>query len=172
MADVAEPYGGPPAVDQTGNLTIWAIPAGTAGVNLDAITAANLGATTAKRITYSFTEDGWNPSPTQAKLTDNRLTSPQGRQSLDRVVNEVPDITVVDSSDAASAAEILKAGGDWIFVERRNVPQTTLAAAAQKVRAYSLSLGTQRPGPITNTGKFTKQHAVAVNYISAEHALS
>ncbi|TLF33231.1 hypothetical protein [Microbacterium sp. 5K110] len=170
MADAPEAFGGPPAVDQTGNLTIWAIPAATAGVNLDAITAANLAATSAKRITYSFMQGGWNPNPSQGKNADTRLTSPQSRQSLQAVTQEVPDLSYVDSTDAGSASVILTPG-DWIFVERRNVPQKTLAAASQKVRAYSLTLGAQLPGPIQD-GKFTMKQAAAVNYISAEHALT
>ena len=171
MADAAEPFGGPPAVDQTGNLTIWAIPGATAGINLDAITAAQLGAATAKRITYSFTAEGWSPNPTQSKEADNRLTARQSRQSLQAVQNDIPDIVYVESADPTSADAILTPG-EWIFVERRSVPNATLAATSQKVRAYSLTLGEKLPGPITGTGKFTKKQAVAVNYVSAEHALA
>jgi hypothetical protein len=170
MADTPEAFGGPPAVDQTGNLTLWAIPGGTSGVNLDSITAANLGAATAKRITYSFMQAGWNPGPTQGKNADTRLTSPQSRQSLQAVTQEVPDLSYVDSADATSASVILTPGS-WIIVERRGVPQTAVAATGQKVRAYSLTLGEQLPGPIQD-GKFTKKQAAAVNYVSAEHALT
>jgi hypothetical protein len=170
MPDVAEAFGGPPAVDQTGNLTLWAIPASTAGINLDAITATQLGATSAKRITYSFMQGGWNPNPSQGKNQDTRLTSPQSRQSLQGVTQEVPDLSYVQSTAATSASAILTPG-DWIIVERRNVPQTTLATIGQKVRAYSLTLGEQLPGPIQD-GKFTQKQAAAVNYISAEYALT
>lgn len=170
MPDAAEAFGGPPAADQTGNLTLWAIPAATAGINLDAITKTQLDATSAKRITYSFMQGGWNPNPSQGKNQDNRLTSPQSRQSLQAVTQEIPDLSYVDSSDAGSAAAILTPG-NWVIVERRNVPQTTLATVGQKVRAYSLTLGEQLVGPIQD-GKFTRKQAVAVNYISAEHALT
>lgn len=170
MADAIEVAGGPPAVDQTGNLTVWAIPAN--GVaNLDAVKLTELGATGAKRITYSFTPDGWNPNITQEKQDDDRLTSPQRRQGFGRTLPEVPDLVYVDSTAVTSAAEILKDGGDWVFVERRNVPQTELAKAADKVRAYKLGLGLQVPGPI-GSGKFTKRQPVVVEYVSKEHALA
>lgn len=171
MADVAEQLGGPPAVDQTGNLTIWVIPGATAGVNLDALTVANLTAATAKRITYSFTTDGYTLTMPQEKNDDDRLTAPQRKQSLGKVNPEFSDFKYVDSLDAASAAQILKDGGSWIVVERRNVPQTTLAAVSQIVRGIKISLGVQSPGPTNGSGKFTKTQAVVVDYVSAEHAL-
>lgn len=172
MADAPEQLGGPPAVDQTGNLTIWAIPGGTAGVNVDALTAANLGAVTAKRITYSFLPDGYSLTMPQEKNDDDRLTSPQRRQSLGKVNPDFSDFKYVDSTDSTSAAEILKAGGSWIIVERRKVPQTTVAAATQIVRGILISLGAQAPGPTNGTGKFSKTQAVVVEHVGAEHALT
>jgi hypothetical protein len=170
MVDVAEAYGGPPAIDQTGNLTIWCIPKATAGINPDAMTKTQLDAASAKRITYSFIEGGWNPNPSQGKNDDRRLTSKQSRQTLQAVQNDIPDLAYVDSTAAGSAAMILTPG-DWYFVERRNVDQSALATATtQKVRVYDLTLGEQLTGPIQD-GKFTRKQAVAVNYISAEHAL-
>lgn len=170
MADVAEAFGGPPAVDQTGNLTIWAIPKSTSGIDPNAMKTAQLAAASAKRVTYSFRQGGWNPNPTQGKNQDPRLTAPQTRQSLQNVQLEVPDLSYVDSTAAGSAAVILTPG-DWYFVERRNVDQKLLAADGQKVRVYDVTLGEQLPGPIED-GKFSIKQAVAVNYISAEHALT
>lgn len=172
MADAAEALGGPPAVDQTGNLTIWAIPGATAGHNLDQITKANLDAATAKRITYSFLPQGWNLSMPQEKNPDPRLTAIQTKQSLGVVNPELADLLYVDSTDAASAAEILKAGGSWIFVERRNVANSVVANTGQIVRAIKVTLGVQAPGPTDGSGKFTKSQTAVVEYVSNEHALT
>ncbi len=172
MADVIEPQNGPPAVDQTGNLTIWAIPASTAGINLDQITVANLSAATAKRITYSFLPDGWNLTMPQEKNDDPRLTARQRRQSLGRVNPELADLGYVDSDDPASASEILKDGGEWIFVERRKIANSKVASAGDKVRALKVSLGEQNGAAPNGTGKFTKTQPVVVDYVSREHALT
>ena len=170
MADVAEAFGGPPAVDQTGNLTIWAIPGRT--VSQTAPQASMLGGATAFRVTYSFTPAGWAFTAAQEKLVDDRLTSPQGRQALGKTTPDFSDLVYVDSTAAGSAAVVLAAGGEFQFIERRNVPQTTLAAAAQKVRVINVNLGVQRPGPTDGTGKFTLLQAVAVDSLGELVALS
>lgn len=172
MPDVAELYGGPPAVDQSGNLTVWAIPGGTAGIDLDQIKVSDLTAASAKRITYSFVPGGYSVTQPQEKNEDERLTSPQRKQSLGKVNPEFSDLEYVDSDDPNSAAVILKAGGSWIFVERRNTPQKTLAAASQIVRAIKVDLGVQDLAPADGTGKFKCRQAAVVEYISARHALS
>jgi len=160
MADVAEAFGGPPAVDQSGNLTIWAIPGRT--ISQTAPSAALLGGATAFRVTYSFLTGGWALTAPQEKPTDERLTSPQVRESLGKVTPALADLNYVDSTDAGSAAVVLAAGGAFQFIERRNVPQTTLAAAAQKVRVINVNLGKQAPGPTDGTGKFSLTQAVAM----------
>lgn len=171
MPDVAEPQSGPPAVDQTGNLTIWCIPGATAGINLDAIKASDLAAASAKRITYSFTPTGWSLSLPQDKEEDNRLTAPQRRQALGRVNPDLADLQYVDSDDPTSAATILTSGS-WIFVERRKVPNATLAAAAQKIRAIKVNLGVQAPGETQGTGKFTLTQTAVIEYVSEIHPLA
>ena len=171
MADTVEPQGGPPAVDQTGNLVIWAIP-GDTEIDLDALTVDDLDAVTAVRITYSFTPDGYALTLPQEKTDDPRLTASQRKQALGRVNPELQDLKYVDSSDEASAAQILKNGGPWVLVERRNVPNTTLATAGQIVRGLQLTLGVQAPGPTDGTGKFTKTQVAVVEYVGPEHALT
>lgn len=160
MADVAELFGGPPAVDQSGNLTIWAIPGRTISQTLPSV--ALVGGVTAFRVTYSFTSGGWTLTAPQEKLTDPRLTSPQDRQALGKITPALGDLIYVDSVAAGSAAVVLAAGGEFQFIERRNVPQTTLAVAAQKVRVINVNLGKQIPGPTDGNGKFTLTQAVAV----------
>lgn len=172
MADVAEPQYGPPAVDQTGNLTVWVIPGNTAGVDIDHLTLVNLDAAYAKRITYSFTPSGYSITMPQEKTDDPRLTAPQVRQALGVVKPEMADLAYVDSDDPKSAAVILADGGSWIIVERRKVPNPTLAATGQKVRGIKVSLGVQSPGPTAGEGKFTLTQAVVVEGVSDVHALT
>ena len=170
MADLAELFSGPSAVDQTGNLTIWAIPGNTISQSLPSTAA--LGGATCFRVTYSFTSGGWALTAPQEKLTDERLTSTQARESLGKITPALGDLTYVDSTVAGSAAVVLAAGGIFQFIERRNVAQTSLAAAAQKVRVINVNLGAQAPGPTDGTGKFTITQVVAMESLGAIVALA
>ena len=169
MADSPELFSGPSAVDQTGNLTIWAIPGRT--ISQSAPSVALLGGTTCFRVTYGFTTGGWALTAPQAKNPDERLTSPQDRQSLGKITPDLADLGYVDSADAGSAAVILAAGGLFQFIERRNIPQTTLAIAAQKVRVINVNLGAQTAGPTDGTGKFTYTQAAAIDSLGPIVAL-
>jgi len=169
MADQVELFNGPSAIDQTGNLTIWAIPGRT--VSQSAPSVALLGGATCFRITYSFATGGWAVTAPQEKLTDERLTAIQTRESLGKVTPSVSDLMYVDSSDPGSAAVVLAAGGLFQFIERRNVAQTVLGVAAQKVRVHNLNLGVQTPGPTDGTGKFSFIQAAAVDSLGPLVAL-
>lgn len=167
MADVAEGLVPPPAMDQKGNTTIWWVPT-IADVSAPKA-STEIGATGAFRLTYSFTTDGWTLAGAQGTVEDNRLTIPQALESLD--VNKVTlSLKYVDSLAAGSAAVVLaptapattKSG---YFVERRSVPNSTLAAAAQLVRVIPCTVGVQNPGPLDGNGKFTIVQAVAVTGI-------
>jgi len=161
MADAAEGLVPPPALDQKGNTTIWWVPT---IANVAAPTAAEIGASGAFRITYSFTPDGWNLQGAQDKTTDDRLAIPQPLESLDS--NKVTlDLKYVDTAQAGSAAVVLVEGTSGYFVERRKVPNSTLIAAAQKVRVIPVTLGAQNPGPLDGTGKFTIVQATAINAV-------
>ena len=159
MADVAESLVPPPAVDQSGNLTIWWVPT-IADVSAPKA-ATEIGAAGSFRITYSFTAGGWKLAGAQAKKKDDRLTLKQSLESLDK-----KDVTLtldyVDSSAAGSAAVLLTEGLSGYFVERRSTPNATIAAAAQKVRVIPVTLGAQLPGDITGDGKFTIHQETAV----------
>ena len=149
MADVAESLVPPPAVDQSGNLTIWWVPT-IADVSAPKA-ATEIGAAGSFRITYSFTAGGWKLVGAQAKKKDDRLTLKQSLESLDK-----KDVTLtldyVDSSAAGSAAVLLTEGLSGYFV----------AAAAQKVRVIPVTLGAQLPGDITGDGKFTIHQETAI----------
>ncbi|HEU5223435.1 MAG TPA: hypothetical protein VFU07_07115 [Candidatus Lumbricidophila sp.] len=160
MADVAE-TSGPPAVDQSGNLTIWWVPT---IANVNSPTATEIGATAAKRVTYSFTPDGWALTGDQEMKTDDRLTLTQSLESLGKSTASLV-LKYVDSSTAGSAAVVLTEGLSGFFVERRNTPNSTLVAAAQKVRVIPVTLGKQIPGPVDGNGKFTYTQKVSITGI-------
>ncbi|WP_114587741.1 hypothetical protein [Microbacterium arborescens] len=171
MPDAVEPQNGPPAVDQTGNLTIWVIPGATAGINPDQMTQAALDATSASRITYDFVPGGWALTMPQEKTDDPRLTARQRRQSLGIVNPELADLEYVDTDTAKSAAVLLKGGGSFYFVERRKISNRVLATVGHKVRVLKVSLGPQVPGGLAGS-KFTLTQAAVIDYVSEEHALT
>lgn len=160
MADVADTV--PPALDQKGNTVIWWVPATPGITDLTAPKAATeLGAATSYRLTHSFTTDGFPLSGSQGTVLDERLALLSPLESLDALIQTFGDgIRYVDSAAAGSAAVVLKPTApattiSGYFVERRNVPNATLATAAQKVRTIPVTLGPQIRGPIDGNGKFT-----------------
>ena len=164
MADVRN--GVPPAVDQQNNTVIWFV-SGTIADKTAVKASTELGAATSYDVTYSFTTDGWPLDSTQEKTPDERLTLVDVLESLGKVQTNFGDgLTYVDSSAVGSAAVVLKptapaTSKSGFFVVRSNVPNSTLAAASQKVTTYPVTLGPQRRGPVNGTGKFTwKQQVV------------
>jgi hypothetical protein len=149
----------PPAVDQSGNLLILWVPT---IANLQAPTATELKAAGAKRLTYSFTPDGYTPSGDQEVTKDERLSLPQDLESLGKVTAALA-LKYVDSDDAGSAKSVLTPGLSGYFVERRSVPNSTDIAAAQKVYIRPVTLGIQVPDAPNGTGKFTISQKVAMN---------
>ena len=163
MADAADTV--PSALDQAGNLVIWWVE--TIADKAAPKSATELGAATSYRITHSFTPDGFPLDSTQEKQTDDRLALIDTLESLGKVQTNFGDgLTYVDSSAVGSAAVVLKptapaTSKSGFFVVRSNVPNSTLAAASQKVTTYPVTLGPQRRGPVNGTGKFTwKQQVV------------
>jgi len=165
MADQAELFGGPPAADQTGNLTVWWVP--TIADRLIPKASTEIGAATSYRLTYSFTTGGWALTGSQTKNPDERLTSTQDLESLGKSTAALT-LGYVDSTTAGSAAVVLVNGLSGYFVERRGTAQTVLAAAAQKVRVIPVTLGKQIPGPVDGSGKFTYTQEVAITGIIGE----
>lgn len=161
MVDVAETVGGPPAVDQTGNLTLWWVDTIS---NPDVPTEVEIGA--GKRITYSLTADGWSPSAPQERVEDPRLTSPQRKEAFGVSTPTLGDLVYVDSTDVASAAVVLAAETSGYIVERRGISNPTLIDADQKVRVWKVTLGREAPGPVSGSGKFTLLRPIVVEYMS------
>lgn len=155
----------PPAVDQSGNTVIWWVETIS---DLAAVKAATeIGAVGSFRITHSFTPDGFPLDSTQEKSTDERLALLETLESLGKVSTTFGDgLTYVNSSAAGSAAVVLKptapaTSKSGYFVVRRNVPNATIATAAQKGTVYPVTLGPQRHGPLNGQGKFNiKQQVV------------
>lgn len=162
MADVIDTV--PPAIDQAGNTVIWWIDT---IASLEAVKAATeLGGSGATRITHSFTPDGFPVDSTQETTTDERLALVDILQSLGRTTTSFGDgVTYVDSSDAKSAAVVLKptapaTSKDGYFVVRVGTPIGTLAAAGQKGTVYPVTLGKPRRGPVNGQGKFSWKQQV------------
>lgn len=162
MPDVPELFGGPSAVDQTGNLTVWAVKT-IADISKPKLTELAAGF----RITYSFLPGGYNISFDQEKKKDERLTAPIVKESLGVMTPTVPDLKYVDSTAPGSAAVVLADGGKWFFVERRNVPQPSLGTVSDKVRVLELTLGEQVPAELGD-GKFALSQPVALDRITTK----
>jgi hypothetical protein len=165
MADVADTV--PPAIDQKGNTVIWFVP--TIADPSAPKAATEVGAATAFRITHSLTTDGWTLTGSQTTSPDDRLALPSPLESLDTLTNTFGSgIKYVDSAAVGSAAVVLKPTAPAVtksgyFVERRNVANGVVAAAAQAARVIPVTLGPQIPGPIDGTGKFTYTQQVAIS---------
>jgi len=161
MADSVELFGGPPAADQTGQLTVWWVPTIASPL---APTVLEVGAASAFRVTYSFTASGWALTGSQTKNPDERLTSTQDLESLGKSTASLT-LGYVDSSATGSAAVVLAEGLSGYFVERRGVAQTVLATVGQKVRVIKVTLGKQIPGPVDGTGKFTYMQETGISAV-------
>lgn len=159
MVDVIEVP--PPAVDASGNLTIFWVP--TIADVLAPKAATEIKAAGSKRLTYSFIPGGWNTTGDQTINQDNRLTLPVALTSLGVSTQDLT-LQYVDSTAAGSAAVVLVPGTSGYFVERRNLPNQTDAAAGQKVRVFAVTLGIQVFDPIGD-GKFTISQKVSISNV-------
>lgn len=152
----------PPAMDQTGNTTIWWCPA---IADVLKPKATELAAGT--RITYSFNPDGWGWTGDQTVDKDDRLTIEQELESLGKSTAALT-LGYKDSADPKSAAVVLKEGLSGYFVERRNCPNRFKETAGQLVRVISATLGKQIPGPVNGSGKFTYSQKTALTDVVRE----
>ena len=163
MSSSPELFNGPPAIDQTGNHTIWAVQ-DIADINAPTLAEIALG----DRITYSFGVGGYALGVSQAKNSDPRHTGIVDGESLGKITPTFSDLTYVDSDDIDSAAFILNGGGIWHFVDRRNVSQLEEATADDLVRVIEVDLGPQLPGPTGGDGKFNLMQAAAIVRLTLE----
>ncbi len=174
MPDVADTV--PPAIDQTGNYVIWWV----GGVIADTAAPGKVAvfdAATTFRITNSFTPSGFAFDGDTAVNADERLTLAQALESLGITSRTLGMIEYVDSSTAGSAAVVLKPAGaatsiSGYFVIRRNLPFSTLAAAAQKVTTIPVTLGPQIQVPVDGTGKFRIKQRVSITGVPVDGTMA
>lgn len=164
MVDVADVV--PPAIDQSGNYVVWFTTATIADTSAPGKVAV-MDAATTFRITHSFTPSGFALDGDQEVIVDDRLTLPEGLESLGKVTRSLGLIEYVDSTTAGSAAVVLKPSPpatsiSGYFIERRNVSNGVLATAAQKVRVIPVTLGPQITVPVDGTGKFRLKQRVSI----------
>lgn len=161
MADVADVV--PAAIDVKGNLVIW----WATGTIADTTAPGKVlvfDAATTYRVTHSFTPGGFALDADQGIDTDSRLGLTVDLEALGIRTDTLGMLEYVDSTNASSAAVVLKPAGaatsiSGYFIVRRNVANTTIATAAQKVYTIPVTLGSQIY-PVNPDGKFTiKQRA-------------
>ena len=174
MPDVADTT--PPAIDQSGNYVVWFVGGAIADTAAPGKVAVFDAATT-YRITHSFTPSGFAFDGDQAVNPDERLALPQTLESLGTVTRTLGFIEYVDSTTAGSAAVVLAptapaTSKSGYFVERRNVPNATLATAAQKVTTIPVTLGPQIKVPVDGTGKFRIKQRVSITGVPVDGVMA
>jgi len=155
MADVADVV--PAAIDVKGNLVIW-FASGTVASLTAPSKVSVFDAATTWRVTHSFTPGGFNLDADQVIDKDSRLGLTVDLEALGIRTDTLGMLEYVDSTDASSAAVVCKPAGaatsiSGYFIIRRNVANTTVATAAQKVYTVPVTLGSQIK-PVQPDGKF------------------
>jgi hypothetical protein len=117
----------------------------------NAKSAAILNGATAKKLTYSFTADGWNYTLTQAEVEDKRLTLDQDLTRPGRK-KETLEVKYVRSAATDSADALLVEGLEGQFAVRYGVANATDATVTtQKVDIITFKAGAKRPdAPVEN----------------------
>lgn len=137
----------PTSTQADGTRTIWYVPTGS-----NAKSAAILNGATAKKVTYSFTSDGFNYGITQAEVEDKRLTLDQDLTQPGRK-KETLEVKYVRSTAADSADAILTEGLTGQFSVRYGVANATDATVTtQKVDIITWKAGAKRPDPPVENG--------------------
>ncbi|RLP76332.1 hypothetical protein D9V32_05535 [Mycetocola tolaasinivorans] len=148
----------PPAVDQTGNTTLYT--AKPADVN-DPLKPKVTEAKKWDRCTYNFTPDGYNRTGSQEILKDERLSLQQALESPGKSEMSL-EIKYVDSIDPKSLKVRLKEGDEIYFVEREGIPNATEELAGQLVTLVHGRVGKEFKGPRDGTGVFTYTRKIAI----------
>lgn len=135
-----------PASSQSdGRWAIWNVPTGS-----NAASAAIINGGTSKKLTYSFTADGFNYALSQAEVEDKRLTLDQDLTRPGRK-KETLEVKYVDSTDANSADAVLTEGSTGQLVVRRGIANATSATVGDKIDIITYTAGAKRPdAPVEN----------------------
>ena len=128
-----------------GRWAIWNVPTGS-----NAASAAILNGGTSKKLTYSFTSDGFNYNITQAEVEDKRLTLDQDLTRPGRK-KETLEVKYVDSTDVNSADAVLTEGATGQLAIRRGTSNATNATIGDKIDIITYQAGAKRPdAPVEN----------------------
>lgn len=151
----------PTSTQSDGTRTIWYVPAAS-----NAKSAAILNGATAKKVTYSFTADGWNYAITQAEVEDKRLTLDQDLTQPGRK-KETLEVTYVRSSAVDSADAILTEGLSGQFAIRYGIANSVDATATtHKVDVITFKAGAKRPNAPTENGVDTVTQTLFITAVT------
>jgi len=132
----------------------------------NAKSAAILNGATAKKITYSFTADGFNYAISQAETEDKRLTLDQDLTRPGRK-KETLEVKYVRSSATDSADQLLAEGTSAQFAVRYGVTNATDATATtQKVDIITFTAGAKRPDPPVENGVDTVSQTIFITAVT------
>lgn len=150
----------PASTQSDGRWRITNVPAGS-----NAKSVAILNGATAKPITYGITGGGWAHEVTQATVADPRLTLIQDLSRPGKVT-ETLNVTVVASTDVASADRILAALSasqtESQFVVRRAIANADTHVVAQLADVITGVVGVRRPDAPVENGVDTAQYAIYI----------
>ena len=148
-----------PASSQSdGRWRITNVPSGS-----NAKSVAILNGATAKPVTYGIVAGGWDYQRNQATVEDKRLTLVQDLSRPGKVT-ETLEITVVESTDVASADRILAAlaesQAETQFLVRRAVANGDTHATGQKGDILTGVVGVRRPQAPVENGVDTAKYSL------------
>lgn len=151
----------PASTQSDGTRTIWYVPSGS-----NAKSAAILNGVTAKKVTYSFTADGFNYAISQAEVEDKRLTLDQDLTRPGRK-KETLEVKYVRSSAADSADAILTEGLSGQFAIRYGIANAVDATATtHKVDIVTFTAGAKRPDPPVENGVDTVSQTLFITSVT------
>lgn len=148
MATGNEPIAASSASD--GRHKIAFVPKGT-GTPPNPLSAAILKAATTFEMTYGFTQDGFNPSGSQATVEDKRYTLPTTLSRPGKVTDSLTT-KYVDSAGTGDPAVVLKPNVEGWFVVRKGKDANADWAAADIVTVYTVICGIQLEDTPTENG--------------------
>lgn len=151
----------PASTQADGTRTVWYVPTGS-----NAKSAAILNGVTAKKVTYSFTADGFNYGITQAEVEDKRLTLDQDLTRPGRK-KETLEVKYVRSSATDSADQILTEGLSGQFAVRYGIANAVDATATtHKVDIITWTAGAKRPDPPVENGVETISQTIYITAVT------
>lgn len=151
----------PASTQSDGTRTIWYVPTAS-----NAKSAAILNGVTAKKITYSFTADGFNYGISQAEVPDQRLTLDQDLSRPGRK-KETLEVKYVRSSAVDSADATLTEGLSGQFAIRYGIVNAVDATATtHKVDIVTWTAGAKRPDPPVANGVDTVSQTIYITAVT------